>query len=591
MSHPRSQTPAAYRWRLEDIYPTNEAWEQEFSQAETLSGQLSSRSGTLADSADSLFAALDLQSRLSLLLERLYVYARMRRDEDNGNTLYQGMADRAMQLSVSVQAATAGFQPEILAIDPATLRAWAAEPRFDRFRFELEDLDRQREHVLSPAEERILALAGDPLTGPNNIFTMLNNVDLDFGTIQNEAGQQVPLTHGSYSTFLQSPDRRVRQDAYRGLYKAYQGMKNTIAATYAASVKSDLFSARARGYEGCLEAALFAGNVPTQVYTQLLEAVHEGLPALHKYVGLRKKLLGLSQLEMYDLYTPLIPEQSQSMTYEEAQVLVREALAPLGENYQALLDRAFTEGWIDVYENDGKTSGAYSWGVYGVHPYVLLNHQNTLESAFTLAHELGHAMHSYHSDAANPYELAQYRIMVAEVASTVNESLLMRYLLDRETEPSRRAWLLNKFLEQVRTTCFRQTLFAEFELKAHRMAEQGEPLTVQSLSNVYKELNKTYYQGVNVDEDAAIEWMRIPHFYRAFYVYQYATGICSALALSSDVLDRGGLSRYLRFLSSGGSDYPIRELQDAGVDLTSKEPIRSAMALFAKRVDELASLV
>ena len=591
MSHPRSQTPAAYQWRLEDIFPSNEAWEQEFDQARTLSDELAARAGTLGQSADSLYAALDLQSRLSLHLERLYVYARMRRDEDNGNTLYQGMADRAMQLSVSVQAATSGFQPEILAIDPDTLRAWAAEPRFDRFRFELEDLDRQREHVLSPAEERILALAGDPLTGPNNIFTMLNNVDLDFGTIQNEAGQQVPLTHGSYSTFLQSPDRRVRQDAYRGLYKAYQGMKNTIAATYAASVKSDLFSARARGYEGCLEAALFAGNVPTQVYTQLLEAVHEGLPALHKYVGLRKKLLGLSQLEMYDLYTPLIPEQSQSMTYEEAQVLVREALAPLGENYQALLDRAFTEGWIDVYENDGKTSGAYSWGVYGVHPYVLLNHQNTLESAFTLAHELGHAMHSYHSDAANPYELAQYRIMVAEVASTVNESLLMRYLLDRETEPSRRAWLLNKFLEQVRTTCFRQTLFAEFELKAHRMAEQGEPLTVQSLSNVYKELNKTYYQGVNVDEDAAIEWMRIPHFYRAFYVYQYATGICSALALSSDVLDRGGLSRYLRFLSSGGSDYPIRELQDAGVDLTSKEPIRSAMALFAKRVDELASLV
>ena len=591
MSHPRSQTPAAYRWRLEDIYPTNDAWEQEFTQAQALTQQLSALSGTLADSADSLFAALDLQSRLSLTLERLYVYARMRRDEDNGNALYQGMADRAMQLSVSVQAATAGFQPEILSIDPATLRAWASEPRFDRFRFELEDLDRQREHVLSPAEERILALAGDPLTGPNNIFTMLNNVDLDFGTIENEAGQQVPLTHGSYSTFLQSPDRRVRQDAYRGLYKAYQGMKNTIAAAYAASVKSDLFSARARGYEGCLEAALFVSNVPTQVYTQLLEAVHEGLPALHKYLELRKKLLGLSQLEMYDLYTPLIPDQSQAMTYEEAKVLVREALAPLGENYQALLDRAFTEGWIDVYENDGKTSGAYSWGVYGVHPYVLLNHQDTLESAFTLAHELGHAMHSYHSDAANPYELAQYRIMVAEVASTVNESLLMRYLLDRETQPGRRAWLLNKFLEQVRTTCFRQTLFAEFELKAHRMAEQGEPLTVESLSKVYKELNETYYQGVNVDEDAAIEWMRIPHFYRAFYVYQYATGICSALALSSDVLDRGGLTRYLRFLSSGGSDYPIRELQDAGVDLTCKDPIRSAMALFAQRVDELASLV
>ena len=404
-------------------------------------------------------------------------------------------------------------------------------------------------------------------------------------------GKEVPLTHGSYGTFLQSPDRRVRRDAYRGLYKAYQGMKNTIAAAYAASVKGDLFAARARGYAGCLEAALFAGNVPTAVYTQLLEAVHEGLPALHKYVGLRKKLLNLPELEMYDLYTPLIPDCSQPMTYEEAKVLVREALAPLGENYQALLDRAFTEGWIDVYENDGKTSGAYSWGVYGVHPYVLLNHQDTLESAFTLAHELGHAMHSYHSDAANPYELAQYRIMVAEVASTVNESLLMRYLLDRETEPARRAWLLNKFLEQVRTTCFRQTLFAEFELKAHRMAEQGEPLTVESLSAVYRELNETYYAGVNVDEDAAIEWLRIPHFYRAFYVYQYATGICSALALSSDVLDRGGLDRYLRFLSSGGSDYPIRELQAAGVDLTSPEPIRSALALFAQRVDELASLV
>ena len=420
---------------------------------------------------------------------------------------------------------------------------------------------------------------------------MLSDVDLDFGTVVDAQGQEVKLTHSTYGLLLESPDRRVRRDAFRNLYKAYRSVKNTIAATYAASVKADVFRARVRGYAGSLEAALDGNNVPVAVYEQLIEAVHEKLPALQKYLALRKRQLKLDQLEMYDLYTPIVPDCSMPMSYEEAKALVKEALKPLGERYGRLLDEAYENHWIDVYESAGKTSGAFSWGVYGVHPFVLLNHQDNVDHAFTLAHELGHAMHSYHSNEKQPYETADYRIMVAEVASTVNETLMMQYLLGRETDPIKRAYLINQQLESYRTTCFRQTMFAEFELKAHRMAENGEPLTVESLSRVYRELNELYYAGVVVDDDIASEWMRIPHFYNAFYVYQYATGICTATALARDILEHGGAPRYLDFLSSGGSDYPIRLLQNAGVDLTDKASIASALEVFEQGVDELEQLL
>lgn len=590
MSNPRSEVPAAFRWRLEDIYPADEAWEQEFTLAKQGVDAFGSHAGTLG-TADGLLACLKEQSRLSLLIERLYVYAHMRRDEDNGNTKYVGMTDRAAQLIVAMETAASFVTPEVLGIPSDELRAWCEREAFASFRFGLEDIDRVRAHRLNAAEERLLAMAEHPLGGAQNIFTMLNNVDLDFGTIENEKGEEVRLTHGSYGMLLESADRRVRRDAYHGMYAQFDKYKNTISTTYVTSVNADVFRARARGYAGAIEHALFENNVPVSVYEQLIEAMHESIPALTRYTELRKRMLQLDELEMYDLYTPMLAECEMPMRYDEAKALVKLSLSPLGERYGTLLDRAFSESWIDVLENDGKTSGAYSWGAYGVHPYILLNHQDNVDHAMTLAHELGHAMHTFHSDEALPYELAQYRIMVAEVASTVNEVLTTRYLIDRETDTQKKAYLLNQFLEQFRTTCFRQTMFAEFELKAHRMAEAGEALTVDSLSDLYRKLNELYYPNVHVDDNIALEWMRIPHFYRPFYVYQYATGFCAAVKLATDILEHDGRERYLAFLSSGGSDYPIRLLQRAGVDLTDKQSILSSMAVFAKCVDELTALL
>lgn len=591
MTNDRQEQDPKLQWRLSDLYENTAAWERALQEAQAQIAAIEAYRGRLGESADTLLAVLRSRSAAERQLVQAYTYAHLHKDTDNGNATYQGMTDRAMQAMVAAQAALSFIEPEILEIAPETLRAWAQEPRFQNFRFYLEDLDRQRAHLLSAAEERILAMAEDPLGGADNAFTMLSDVDLDFGTVVDAQGQEVKLTHSTYGLLLESPDRRVRRDAFRNLYKAYRSVKNTIAATYAASVKADVFRARVRGYAGSLEAALDGNNVPVAVYEQLIEAVHEKLPALQKYLALRKRQLGLDQLEMYDLYTPIVPECSMPMTYEEAKALVKEALKPLGERYGRLLDEAYDNHWIDVYESAGKTSGAFSWGVYGVHPFVLLNHQDNVDHAFTLAHELGHAMHSYHSNEKQPYETADYRIMVAEVASTVNETLMMQYLLGHETDPVKRAYLINQQLESYRTTCFRQTMFAEFELKAHRMAENGEPLTVESLSRVYRELNELYYAGVVVDDDIASEWMRIPHFYNAFYVYQYATGICTATALARDILEHGGAPRYLDFLSSGGSDYPIRLLQNAGVDLTDKASIASALEVFEQGVDELEQLL
>lgn len=587
----RQEVDPKLLWKLTDIFESDAAWEQTLAEAKQDIADIEGYCGRLGESADTLLELLKLRSASSRRLEHAYTYAHLHKDTDNGNATYQGMTDRAMQAIIAAQAAGAFIDPEILSIDPATLRAWAEEPRFAPFRFYLQDLDRQRAHTLSSAEERIMAMVEDPLGGADNAFTMLSDVDLDFGTVTDENGEEVKLTHSTYGLLLDNPDRRVRHDAFRGIYRAYRSVKNTIAATYTASVKADVFRARARGYAGSLEAALDGNNVPVAVYEQLIEAVHEKLPALQKYLALRKRQLGLDQLEMYDLYTPIVPDCAMPMTYEEAKVLVKDALKPLGEPYGKLLDEAYDNNWIDVYENAGKTSGAFSWGVYGVHPFVLLNHQDNVDHAFTLAHELGHAMHSYHSNEKQPYEMADYKIMVAEVASTVNETLMMQYLLGRETDKDKRAYLINQQLENYRTTCFRQTMFAEFELKAHRMAENGEPLTVESLSKVYRELNELYYAGVNIDDDIASEWMRIPHFYNAFYVYQYATGICTATALARDILENNGAPRYLEFLGSGGSDYPIRLLQNAGVDLTDKNSIASALEVFERGVDELTDLL
>ena len=587
----REQIDASLKWELGDIYASEDVWEADYANAQELVRAFPAHAGKLHQSADALYAALSDESKLGLLIDRLHAYAHLHKDEDNGNVRYQGMADRAIQLYVSAEAASSFVEPEILSVPQETLREWAKQERFERFRFRISDVDRRRAHTLSTEEERLLAMAEEPLSGADNIFTMLSDVDLDYGTIKDENGEEAKLTHGSYGMFLVSPDRRVRRDAYEGLYKAYRSMKNTITATYATSVKTDVFRARTHKFDGSLEAALFHNGVPVSVYEQLIEAVHEKLPTLRKYLDIRKRVLGVDQLEMYDLYVPIVTDCDIPMPYEDAKTLVKEALKPLGAPYGELLDNAYTKGWIDVYETPGKTSGAFCAGIYGAHPYVLLNFQGKLDDAFTLGHELGHAMHSHFSNTAQPFETAQYRIMVAEVASTVNETLMTYHLLENETDKMKRAYYITQFLESFRTTCFRQTMFAEFELKSHRMAENGEPLTVESLSDMYRKLNELYYDGAHVDDNIAIEWMRVPHFYNAFYVYQYATGLCSAVKLADDILHHDGLERYLTFLQSGGSDYPIEELKAAGVDLTKKESILASLDVFTAYVDELDELM
>ena len=587
----RAEIDAAFRWDLGDIYESDAAWEADFSAAQALVQAFPAHAGKLHESADALFAALSDESRLAYATEKLYNYAHLKKDEDNGNVTYQGMTDRALQLYVLASATGSFVLPEILSIPAETLREWAKQERFQPFRFRLSDVDRRREHTLSSAEEKLLAMAEDPLSGADNIFRMLSDVDLGFGEVVDENGETIELTHGSYGMLLNSPDRRVRRDAYNGLYDAYRSVSNTITATYGASVKADVFRARAHRFDGSLERALFENGVPVPVYEQLIEAVHERIPTLRKYLDIRKRTLGVDQLEMYDLYVPIVPECDIPLSYDDAKAFVREALRPLGEEYGGLLDEAYADGWIDVYENAGKTSGAFCSGLYGAHPYVLLNFQGKMDDAFTLGHELGHAMHSYFSNRAQPYETSDYRIMVAEVASTVNETLMTRHLLSGESDPKKRAYYINQFLESFRTTCFRQTMFAEFELKAHRMAENGEPLTVESLSALYRKLNELYYDGAHVDDNIAIEWLRIPHFYNAFYVYQYATGLCSAVKLANDILEHGAVERYLTFLQSGGSDYPIEELKAAGVDLTRKDSILAALDVFASYVDELETLL
>lgn len=587
----RDQIEASLKWKLEDIYRDESLWETDYQSAQALISAFGAHAGRLHESADALLAALRDKSRLERLIETLYSYAHLHKDEDNGNARYQGMTDRAIQLYVSAQAASSFVEPEILQIPEATLHGWAAEERFAPFRFHIADVDRHRAHTLSTEEERLLAMAEEPLAGADNIFTMLSDVDLDYGTIVNESGEEVKLTHGSYGMFLVSPDRRVRREAYEGLYKAYRSMKNTLAATYTTSVKADVFRARTHRFDSAIEAVLFGNGVPVSVYDQLIEAVHEKLPVLRKYLDIRKRVLGLETLEMYDLYVPIVADCDIDMPYEEAKALVKRALEPLGEEYRQLLEDSYAKGWIDVYETPGKTSGAFCSGVYGTHPYVLLNYQGKMDDAFTLGHELGHAMHSHYSNTAQPFETAQYRILVAEVASTVNETLMTYHLLANEQDRMKRAYYITQFLEAFRTTCFRQTMFAEFEKKSHSMAESGEPLTVESLSDVYRALNELYYDGAHVDDDIALEWMRIPHFYNAFYVYQYATGLCSAVKLADDILHHGAVERYKAFLQSGGSDYPIEELKAAGVDLTKKESIIASLDVFEQYVNELDELL
>ena len=587
----RSQMNPEDMWDLTAIFESDDAWREALARAQRMTDALGDIPGTLGKSAQALRDGLDRVYAAAELAERVYAYAMLRKSEDGGDPVNQELEARGISLLVALQTAIAFVNPEILAIPAETLEAYLNDARLKGYRHIIQDIARSRSHTLDAGGERLLAMLGDAAQTPENAFEMLSNVDMRFDPVVDENGNEAALTHGSFGVFRESRDGRVRREAFEKYFGEYSKYINTLAALYGGSVKQDCFNATARGFGSACEAALFGGNVPVALYDTLIGTVRGALPAMREYIGLRKARLGVQALHLYDLYVPIVEDVGTDVPYERAQALVRDALAPLGEEYRALLDRAFRERWIDVYENQGKHSGAYSMGVYGVHPYVLLNYTGKLDDAFTLAHELGHSMHSFFSDRAQDYANHDYSIFVAEVASTVNEVLLTRHLLSVETDPRRRAMLLNHFVEGFRTTVFRQTLFAEFERRAHALYESGTPLTAETLNGLYHELNAEYYEGCVIDGFCDMEWARIPHFYSAFYVYQYATGFSSAVAIADRILKTGDASDYLRFLSTGGSDYPIEELKLAGVDLTRPDALRDAMAAFQSSLDELKDLL
>ncbi|MGG6432461.1 oligoendopeptidase F [Anoxybacillus sp. D401a] len=591
----RKDVPTEYTWRLEDIFATDEQWEEEFQAIAALLPKFSEYKGRLGESAETLYEALQYRDHVLLRLGKLYAYAHMRHDEDTTNSLYQGFESRAEGLYAQAGNAMAFIVPEILALDESVVRTFLQQHEPLRlYEHELDEMNRQRPHVLSEKEEALLAQAADVMNASSNTFGALNNADLRFPTIQDENGEEVEVTHGRYIRFLESEDRRVRHDAFKAVYDTYRKYENTFASTLSGAVKRNNFFARVRNYRSAREAALSKNQIPETVYDNLIETIHRYLPLLHRYVQLRKRVLGLDELHMYDLYTPLVKQVDMKVTYEEAKELLLKGLAPLGEQYIAIVKEGFDNRWVDVHETRGKRSGAYSSGSYGTNPYILMNWQDNVNNLFTLAHEFGHSVHSYYTRKYQPYPYGNYSIFVAEVASTCNEALLNDYLLQTIDDEKKKLYLLNHYLETFRGTVFRQTMFAEFEHMIHQMAQNGEALTAQTLTEKYYDLNKTYFgDGIVIDEEIGLEWARIPHFYYNYYVYQYATGFSAATALSKQILEEGtpAVERYIEFLKAGSSDYPIEVLKKAGVDMTSPEPIEQACQVFEQKLKQLEQLL
>lgn len=591
----RNEIDLKYKWDLEAIYANDQDWEHDFKKAKDLADQLKKYEGKLENSPQDLLHVLKLSDQVSELVGRIFVYARMRKDEDNTNAKYQALADRANSLSIEVNSASSYIVPEILAISTETLKKYIQEEKgLQLYQQYLDEIIRMKPHVLSTEEEKLLAQVGEVAQAPDNIFGMLNNADIKFPTIKDENGEEVELTKGRYIQFMESADRRVRKDAFTALYQTYGNLKNTFAATLNANVKKNVFYAKVRKYPSALVASLDDDNVSQEVYDNLIATVHKNMDLMYRYVKLRKKLLGMDELHMYDLYTPIVKDVKIHVPYEKAQEIVIKGLEPLGKDYLTQLQKGFESRWIDVYENQGKTSGAYSWGAYGTHPYILLNYQNNVNDMFTLAHELGHSMHSFYSHANQPYVYSHYKIFVAEVASTLNEALLMNYLLKTTTDKNEKLYYLNHYLEQFRATVYRQTMFAEFEKMIHEKVESGEALTPELLNQMYHELNMKYYgPEMVVDDLIDLEWARIPHFYMNFYVYKYATGFSAAISLSQQILEEGqpAVDRYLTFLKSGSSDYPVNLLKKAGVDMNTPEPVQKALDVFKEILDQMEALL
>ncbi|WP_242631578.1 oligoendopeptidase F [Sedimentibacter sp. zth1] len=590
----RSEMDPKYTWATEDLYANDKLWNDDFDNALKIVEQLSSFKGSLGESADKLFSYLKLNDELSIKVNRIFNYAQRKFDEDTKNATYQDLSSRIKNLSVKIGSATAFETPEILAIPEKTLdKFYKDNNSLLIYEILINEIRRKKEHILSEKEEKILAAAEDLASSPSNIMSMFRNADLEFPDVTDENGNSRKLTAGTYTSFIKNKDQRVRKEAFMNLHNTLDKFKNTSASSYFAHVKQLMFYANARNYNSTLEKSLDESNVPTQVYKNLVEAVHQNMHYMHKYVKLRKKLLNLDELHMYDLYTPVVKGTSEKITFEEAKKNVYEAVAPLGKEYQAILKEGFENRWIDVYENDGKRSGAYSAGAK-VHPFVLLNYADNINSEFTLAHEMGHAIHSYLSNKTQPTPYTHYKTFVAEVASTCNEALLMEYLLSKTTDKVGRANLINHFLEQFKGTIFRQTMFAEFEMLSHQMAESGKSLTADVLNKLYYDLNVEYFgDDIVVDNEVALEWSRIPHFFFNFYVYQYATGYSAAIALSRKILNDGdkAVKRYLKFLGGGCSLTPIELLEVAGIDMKTSQPINDALELFGSLIDELEELL
>lgn len=593
----RKEADARYKWAIEDLYKDDEDWKRDYELLKSRIPELTKFRGRLGESAEVLLSMQKLSDELNQLLEKVYVYANQRLHENTDNSTYQNLASQAQGLLVELSESLSFVEPELMELPDGIIETFLGEnEELSAYRQYFENIIRQKKHVLPTEQEQLLAAMGEVAESPKDIFSMFNNADIRFPEITGEDGHPVQVTHGRYMSLMQSRNRQVRKDAFEAMYGVYGDWRNTLAAMYRANVKQEAFLAKAHKYTSDLEAALDGSHIPVKVYEQLIEAVHESMPLMYRYMKLRKKLLGVEELHMYDLYVPVIEQDHSEIPFEQAKKTVLEGLAPMGEEYLHLLREGFDHGWIDVYENQGKRTGAYSWGAYGTHPYVLLNYQGTLHDVFTLAHEMGHALHSWYSDEHQPYIYAGYRIFVAEVASTCNEALLIHYLMEQSKKAGDRKktmYLMNYFLEQFRTTLFRQTMFAEFEKITHGLQEQGETLTTDRLCEIYYDLNKLYFgEEICVDQEIAMEWARIPHFYTPFYVYQYATGFSAAIALSKQILEQGApaVEQYKKFLKGGSSMYPLELLKMAGVDMEQKAPVQDALAVFAQYLDEMERL-
>lgn len=586
----RSTIENKFKWTIDEMYPNEESIEKDIQKVKELIEEVKRYKGILADSEENIFKALNISEEASRILQNLYVYTHMKSHEDTRINKNQSNATKTDMLSTELSMATSYMVPEIIAMDNEKLENYLKTERLSHYKKYVDDILRLKPHTLNEREEELLASVADLSGVPENVYDMLSFADLQFPEIEDENGEKVRVTHSNFSLFLKSKDARVRKDAFEAMYGIYGQYKNTFASTLYGGIKSEIFYAKTRKYESALQGSLFQDNVSVDVYNNLIDAVHENLDTLNDYIDLKKKFLGLDKINMYDLYVPLTENFDMEISYEKAQEIILEALKPLGEEYLENVKKAFAEGWIDVYGNEGKQGGAYSWGSYDSKSYILMSYKDDLNSLFTLIHEMGHSMHSFYSKNNQPYLYSGYKIFVAEVASTLNELLLINYLLKNAESKEERVYLLNYYLEQFRTTVYRQTMFAEFEKICHGKVEEGEPLTAEDFNNIYYDLNKKYYgESCEVNEEIALEWARIPHFYSNFYVYKYATGFSAASALSKQILEEGesAVSRYKEFLKSGGSEFPLDQLRKAGVDMEKKESVDEALHVFKDLVKQL----